>query len=281
MDLAESAVMLTGATDGIGLATARRLAPQVRHLVLHGPQPDEEVRQLSLDIRRVMREGTTLTYLRADYNELAQVRELAARVADTVERLDVLINNAGRAGPPQRTLSVDGNEATLQTNYLAPFLLTTMLRPMLGGGRRTRIVNVASATHQSAILELDDLNLARHEYSPVRAYAQSKLALVTYTCALAAQLEEGQCEAVSLHPGVITTRLLDSLFHMRGDSPAHAAANVFYVASTDEPVNGRYYDEQQPARPNPIALDARTQQTLLRLSTQLTSPRESTPLAPD
>ena len=273
--------MITGATDGIGLATARRLAPQVRHLVLHGPQPDEDVRELWREIRRTMRDGTTLTYLRADYDELAQVRSLATRVADTVERIDVLINNAGRAGPPRRTLSVDGNETTLQTNYLAPFLLTTKLRPLLEGGRRTRIVNVASATHQSANLELDDLNLARHEYSPVRAYVQSKLALVTYACALAGQLSEGPCEAVSLHPGVITTRLLDSLFQMHGDSPAHAAANVVYVASTDEHVNGRYYDEQRPARPNPIALDAPTQQTLLRLSTELTSPRKSTSPARD
>jgi len=125
---------------------------------------------LTSDVRRSMRGGSTLTYLRADYDELAQVRTLAIRVANTVERLDTLINNAGRAGPPRRTLSIDGNETTLQTNYLATFLLTTMLRPLLEGGHRSRIVNVASATHLSATLQLDDLGLARHEYTPVRAY---------------------------------------------------------------------------------------------------------------
>jgi NAD(P)-dependent dehydrogenase (short-subunit alcohol dehydrogenase family) len=271
MNLSESTVLLTGATDGIGLATARLLAPRVRHLVLHGPQPDEDVRRLTSDVRRSMRGGSTLTYLRADYDELAQVRTLAARVADTVERLDILINNAGRAGPPRRTLSIDGNETTLQTNYLAPFLLTTMLRPLLEGGHRSRIVNVASATHLSATLQLDDLGLARHEYSPVRAYTQSKLALVSYSCALA-KLGAGPCEAVSLHPGVITTRLLDSLFHMQGDPPAQAAANIVHVASTDEHVNGRYYDERRPAQPNPIALDTGIQQALLRISSERTSP---------
>jgi NAD(P)-dependent dehydrogenase (short-subunit alcohol dehydrogenase family) len=272
MNLSESTVLLTGATDGIGLATARLLAPRVRHLVLHGPQPDEDVRRLMSDIRRSMGEGSPLTYLRADYGELAQVRALAARAADTAERLDILINNAGRAGPPRRTLSVDGNEITLQTNYLAPFLLTTILRPLLEGGHRSRIVNVASATHLSATLQLDDLGLARHEYSPVRAYTQSKLALVTYTCALAEQLGAGPCEAVSLHPGVITTRLLDSLFQMRGDPPAQAAANIVHVASTSENVNGRYYDERRPAKPNPTALDTESQQALLRISSELTSP---------
>jgi NAD(P)-dependent dehydrogenase (short-subunit alcohol dehydrogenase family) len=272
MNLFESTVLLTGATDGIGLATARLLAPRVRHLVLHGPQPDEDVRRLTSDVRRSMRGGSTLTYLRADYDELAQVRTLAARVADTVERLDILINNAGRAGPPRRTLSIDGNETTLQTNYLAPFLLTTILRHLLEGGHRSRIVNVASATHLSATLQLDDLGLARHEYTPVRAYTQSKLALVTYSCALAKQLGAGPCEAVSLHPGVITTRLLDSLFHMQGDPPAQAAANIVHVASTVEHINGRYYDEQRPAQPNPTALDTGIQQALLRISIELTSP---------
>lgn len=271
MNLSESTVLLTGATDGIGLATARMLAPRVRHLVLHGPQPDEDVRRLMSDIRRSMGEGSTLAYLRADYGELAQVRALAARVADTAERLDIFINNAGRAGPPRRTLSIDGNEITLQTNYLAAFLLTTMLRPRLAG-HRSRVVNVASATHLSATLQLDDLGLARHEYSPVRAYTQSKLALVTYTCALAEQFGGGPREAVSLHPGVITTRLLDSLFHMRGDPPAQAAANIVHVAGTDEHVNGRYYDEQRPAQPNPTALDTGIQQALLRISIELTSP---------
>ena len=276
MNLSESTVLLTGATDGIGLATARLLAPRVRHLVLHGPQPDEDVRPLLRELRRSMA-GSTLTYLRADYDELAQVRTFAARIADIAGRLDILINNAGRAGPPGRTLSIDGNETTLQTNYLAAFLLTTMLRPLLEGGQRSRIVNVASATHLSATLQLDDLGLARHEYSPVRAYAQSKLAVVTYTCALAAQLGTGPCEAVSLHPGVIATRLLDSLFHMQGDPPPQAAANIVQLAGTDEHVNGRYYDERHPAQPNPTALDPGIQQELLRISRELTSRRSRGP----
>lgn len=137
--------MLTGATDGIGLATARLLVPRVRHLVLHGPQPDEDVRPLTSDLRRSMGQGSTLTYLRADYDELAQVRTLAAH---------------------------------------------------------------ASSTRSS----------------------------------------------------------------MRGDLPAKAAANIVHVAGTDEHVNGRYYDERRPAQPNPTALNTGTQQELLRISSELTSP---------
>ena len=133
MNRSESTVLLTGATDGIGLATAHRLAPRVNHLILHGPQPDEDVRRSTSDVRRRMRGGSTLTYVRADYGEFARVRTVAARVADTAERLDILITNAGRAGPPETHAQHRCNEITLQTNYLAPFLLTTMLRPLLEG----------------------------------------------------------------------------------------------------------------------------------------------------
>jgi NAD(P)-dependent dehydrogenase (short-subunit alcohol dehydrogenase family) len=79
MNLSESTVLLTGATDGIGLATAHQFAPRVRHLILHGPQPDEDVRRLTSDVRRGMSAGSTLTYLRVDYGERAHVRALAAR----------------------------------------------------------------------------------------------------------------------------------------------------------------------------------------------------------
>ena len=117
-------------------------------------------------------------YLQADYGRLANVAELAAEVQARLDGLELLINNAGRPGPPSRTLSGDGHEITFQTNYLAPVALTTALLPLLGQTERSRVVNVASATHYSAHLSLDDLEL-EHGYSGVSAYAHSKLALVT------------------------------------------------------------------------------------------------------
>jgi NAD(P)-dependent dehydrogenase (short-subunit alcohol dehydrogenase family) len=264
--------LLTGAIEGIGLATARRLAPWVGHLILHGPLREEDVSEVTRDIARRMRKGTRLTYLEADFDELAQVSALATNTIAAADQLDILINNAGKAGPPRRAVSRDGNETTLQTNYLSLYLLTTLLRPLLEAGtRRSRVVNVSSATHFSASLELDDLNLEQHGYSPVRAYAQSKLATVTYTCALAKQLDADSLEAVSLHPGVIATRLLEALFNAHGDPPDHAAENILYVAGSAENVNGLYFDEKRPVCPNPIALDARTQEALLARSSELVS----------
>jgi NAD(P)-dependent dehydrogenase (short-subunit alcohol dehydrogenase family) len=242
MNLAGTTVLVTGATDGIGRATAFRLAPLVGRLLVHGPQDRAEVE---------LPDGAE--YLQADYGELAQVRALAA----AAPRIDVLVNNAGRPGAPRRIVTADGNEATLQTNYLAAVLLTRELRP-------ARVVNVASATHYGATLELDDLNLSHHEYSAVGAYARSKLAVVTWTCALAG----AGAEAVSVHPGVISTGLLHAMFSVGGDTVEHAAGNVVHAVQS-EAGNGQYFDECVIADPNPFALDLSAQARLARATEEL------------
>jgi NAD(P)-dependent dehydrogenase (short-subunit alcohol dehydrogenase family) len=236
MDLSDATVVLTGATTGIGRATAEALAPRVRRLILHGPGASADA-------------PTGANYLRADYGRLAEVIALARDIRSATDRVDLLINNAARPGPPARTISTDGNEVTWQTNYLAPVALTALLSGHVG-----RIVNVASATHLSASLRLD-------AYSPAGAYARSKLALVTYTCWLADHLPPTATAAVSAHPGVIATDLLHAMFSIGGDRPEQAAANLLAVATADGD-NGTYYDERTPAAPNPIALRRDAQQRL-------------------
>jgi NAD(P)-dependent dehydrogenase (short-subunit alcohol dehydrogenase family) len=253
--------LLTGATQGIGKATARGLCPFVDVLVLHGLEPQAQVQQ-SLDELRRLSPATEVVYLSADYGRLANVGELAAAVRERVGGLELVINNAGRPGPPDRTLSADGHEVTFQTNYLAPVALTTGLLPTLVQADRARVINVASATHYSARLSLDDLEL-EHGYSPVSAYAHSKLALVTYTCWLARQLDSDRVEAVSLHPGVISTGLLHAMFGAGGDSVEHGARNIVSLARRAPGLNGEYFDEDAPARPNPEALEIGNQERLL------------------
>jgi NAD(P)-dependent dehydrogenase (short-subunit alcohol dehydrogenase family) len=253
--------LLTGATQGIGKATARGLCPFVDVLVLHGLEPQAQVQQ-SLDELRRLSPATEVVYLSADYGRLANVGELAAAVRERVGGLELVINNAGRPGPPDRTLSADGHEVTFQTNYLAPVALTTGLLPTLVQADRARVINVASATHYSARLSLDDLEL-EHGYSPVSAYAHSKLALVTYTCWLARQLNSDRVEAVSLHPGVISTGLLHAMFGAGGDSVEHGARNIVSLARRAPGLNGEYFDEDAPARPNPEALEIGNQERLL------------------
>jgi NAD(P)-dependent dehydrogenase (short-subunit alcohol dehydrogenase family) len=255
-------VLLTGATSGIGLATARLLAPIADTLLLQGPEPPGDVVG-TIDAIRALGTGPEIHYLQADYADLGQLVALTDAVLDRTPSVDLVINNAAIAGPARRTLSADGNELTLQVNYLAPVALTELLSQRADRPPQ-RVVNVASATHHTATLDLSDLDL-RRGYSPVTAYARAKLALVTYTCWLAAHHVRPGSEVVSLHPGVIATDLLHAMFSAGGAPPEHAARNIVDVAmrASDD---GTYYDETNPAPPNPIAHDTTIQARLLVLT---------------
>jgi NAD(P)-dependent dehydrogenase (short-subunit alcohol dehydrogenase family) len=268
--LTEATVLLTGATAGIGRASAVMLAPRAGTLLIHGPEEPEAVEPLLAELRRLAGDSRRVAYLQADFGELAAARELAAAVKATTDRLDVLVNNAGRPGPPRRELTADGNEVTLQTNFLAATVLTDSLLGLLETGEGGQIVNVASATHLSASLALGDLNLERHDYSPVRAYAQSKLAIVAWTAWLAERLAGTRVAALSLHPGVISTELLHAMFGAGGASPERAAANVVNAVEAVGDVNGAYFDESQRAAPNPEALDRGVQSRLMEEVARLT-----------
>jgi NAD(P)-dependent dehydrogenase (short-subunit alcohol dehydrogenase family) len=254
-------ILITGATSGIGQAVAGALAPRAGRLVVHGPEPLDDVAAVIADVRSRLAEGASLDYVQADYGRLTEVARLAEQVTATVDRLDVVINNAARPGAPTRTVTADGNEQTLQVDYLAPVALTSLLLDRLAGQDRFRIVNVASATHLSATLDPDDIDL-RRGYSPVTAYAQAKLALVTYTCWLAERVPHPGVEVVAVHPGVIATDLLHAMFSIGGGSPEGAGRTLVAIAGRSGD-NGTYYDETRPADPNPLARDPGVQQRLL------------------
>jgi NAD(P)-dependent dehydrogenase (short-subunit alcohol dehydrogenase family) len=261
-DLRDRTVVLTGATDGIGRATALRLAGRVGHLVLHGLEPRDQVGPLLSQLG-----AQHTTYLSADFGHLDQIARLADEIRQATDRVDLLVNNAGRPGAPRREHSADGVEATLQTNYLSTVVLTTGLLDRVG-----RVLNIASATHLSARLHLADLGLAAGGYSAVNAYAQSKLAIVTYTCWLAKRLDGRTAEAASMHPGIIRSRLLAGMFALEGDPPEHAADNILRVAQRAGSINGRYFDESEPARPKPLAEDPAVQRELLDRTQALLAP---------
>jgi NAD(P)-dependent dehydrogenase (short-subunit alcohol dehydrogenase family) len=251
-------------------ATALALAGSVGRLILHGLEREPDVADLLGTVRTRLPAGAELVYLAADYSDLSDVTRLAERIRAATDWVDILINNAARPGPPTRTVTGAGNEVTFQTNYLVLVLLTGRLIELIGNGAAGRIVNIASATDLSAALLLDDLTLADHAYSPSTAYAHSKLALVTYSCWLAAHRPSPSVDVVSMHPGVISTRLLHAMFSVAGDRPEHAAGNIQYVAARRHD-NGTYYDERRPTRPNPQASDPATQDRLHNITSGILS----------
>lgn len=260
-------VLVTGATSGIGLETARRFAAQDVRLLLHardagsGEQAVETLVKGGADPLR-------LHVLTADFSRLSEVHALAGLVARDHPRLDVLVNNAGVAGPVSRVLTADGHEFTFQVNYLAPYLLTRLLWEPLTSTPGSRVVNVSSLLHRSGHIHWGDLGYAGR-YSPVAAYAQSKLALTLFTKGLAEYGQSGP-EAVAVHPGTVKTPVMQ-MYGRTGAPVGEAAAVVVHLASPGTVLdNGAFYDRLSPARSAPLVQDRKAVGRLWKLTARLT-----------
>lgn len=253
-------IVITGATDGIGRQTALDLAAAADGpltLVLHGR--NEGRLQAAVEQVRAAAPAVTVEQARADFSSLEAVRELARDLSGRFPQIDVLLNNAGIYAT-ERKESADGFELTLAVNHLAPFLLTHLLLGALRSAPASRIVNVSSIAHGRGSLAIDDLQLTLG-YEGYRAYAQSKLANVLFTVELARRLAPLGDEAPTvnaLHPGVVSTKLLQEGFGMDGpDSLDEGAATSVHLALSAEVagVSGRYFVRCREAKMSPLAAD--------------------------
>jgi NAD(P)-dependent dehydrogenase (short-subunit alcohol dehydrogenase family) len=233
--------VVTGATRGIGHATAMQLAQLGAEVVLVGR--DER----RLDAVRVEARASTgnerVSWVRADFASLVSVRVAAKEIARRWPAIHVLVNNAG-VNVARRTTTVDGYEMTFAVNHLAPLLLTTLLLPALARGAPSRIVNVASVFAHFGRLNLDDLMYERRRYNSTSAYNQSKLANVMSTLELAAYLEGSGITVNCVSPGLVATDLLREhtwsaarwlrpLWQWLLMTPDRAARRVVRVATSD------------------------------------------------
>ena len=187
-------------------------------------------------------------------------------------RLDVLVNNVGTY-QKTRNLTESGFEMTFAVNYLAPFLLTTQLLPLLRAGAPSRIVTVASSAHEDVSgIDWDNLpDMPR--YDPWEAYSLSKFADITFTYLLAGNLEGSGVTANCLHPGVVNTKLLRTAFPgMPGISPEEAARTPVFLAVSPEvaDISGRYFENMRPARSTPLTHDRAVQKRLWEIAETLT-----------
>ncbi|WP_407835824.1 SDR family NAD(P)-dependent oxidoreductase [Streptomyces sp. DSM 116496] len=259
--LSGRAVMVTGATSGIGYETARLLAECGATVLLHGRTPDEARAAVKRLLATADIDAELLRPCAADFTRLDEVERLANRVVTGHQYLDVLVNNAAVAAPERHTVTPDGNELAFQVNFLAHYLLTHLLEPVLTTDPGGRVVNVSSSMHRTASIMWNDPNRTRR-YSRLAAYAQSRLALTVFAA-------DPRVTAVSVNPGVCDTALMP-LYGHEGATPAEGAAHVVRLCDPAvEIVNGAYYDRSERMEPAAGATEERTVKRLNRLADQL------------
>lgn len=260
-------VLITGSTDGIGKQTAIDLAALGAHVIIHGRE-EKRVDETIKRINRITNNGESTGFI-CDLSYLNNVRLFAEEVKEKFDHVDVLINNAG-VYMKERTMSEDGYEMTFAVNYLAHFLLTNELLPLIQKNSGGRIVHVSSVAHERGVLDFANLN-GEKKFSAYGAYALSKLACVLFSNELAERLDGTNVTSNSLHPGVITTKLLRTGFDMSGSSVKEGAETSVYLASSPDVKNisGKYFNEKRATRYHSIVDDIETRKKFWDISAKM------------
>ena len=273
---ARNIAVITGTTHGIGRVTSRELARAGYSVVMLCRNLPAAAR-LRAELCALLPQSD-VHVVHCDLASLSSVRACAAAVRRDFGRIALLINNAGIVSSLRRR-SPDGFELCFATNHLGPFLLTRLLLDHLSAA--ARIINVASWIHVRGRLDLQSIDVRRAPYSPTQAYAQSKLANVMFTFALARRLEGQDITVNCLHPGVVATNLLPrwlrALYRLTGRAMMDAergARTSLYLALAPEVagMSGRYFNEQQRERAaSALARDLEQQELLWEASERWTA----------
>lgn len=264
-------VLVTGATDGIGKATAYLLAEKGARVIVHG-RDEAKCALVAQEVNINFTEGSAITAV-ADFSSLRSVKNMADKIKRDVNALHVLVNNAGNFYH-QRGLSEDGYELTFAVNHLAPFLLTLSLLELIKSSAPARIVNVSSTAHKSIrSMDINDL-MGERKYDPFYAYGLSKLANVFFTQSLAEALGHQKVTANSLHPGVVDTKLLRNSYDLDGISVEDGAQTSVYLASSPEVagISGKYFQNKKARDTSFLAKDEEMQAALWKKSLEMVQP---------
>lgn len=272
MDYQKQVILVTGATDGIGELTAQKLANLGATVLIHGR--DEQKVQRKAQKIRTQTGNEHIEEYTADFSALSEVRRLSEEILAKHSTLDVLINNAGIGYSTVRETSKDGFELRFAVNYLAPFLLTNLLLPVIQNPHSdflSRIVNLSSAGQEP--IDFEDVML-EERYNAQRAYNQSKLALILFTFEMAERSGDKNFVINCLHPGtLLNTKMVTGAGISPMGEPDTGADAVVHLATSArlKRTTGKYFNRKKEARAHPQAYDAEARKKLWELSEQISS----------
>lgn len=269
--------LITGASSGLGKEIALSLALSGYHVIIvcrdknKGQQIQHQLQTKS--------QNKNIDLLIADLSSQADIHGLAKTIYENYPRVDVLINNAGVV-VTQKTLTIDGIETTLATNYIAPFLLTNLLLNLMRNSTNAHILNISSASHKWVKLNLNDLQYNKRKYRTMSSYAQSKLLINFFTFTLANKLKDTSITVNALHPGAVNTALgsqnkvnfalsfIDKLLKLFFMSPRDAAkAPVDFIRLADNnKITGKYFEKNKERKASQQCYDVALQEKLWKLT---------------
>lgn len=294
--MAQQTVVTTGANSGIGYQVALHFARRGDKVVMACRNPDK-AREAQQRIEQQV-PGAMIVPMQLDVSELESVRAFGERFSEEVGEVDILINNAGTVALPLTRTSA-GHELLLATNYLGVFVLTGALLPLFKR-KGARIVNVGSIAHRFGQLNIADLNWQSTKYDEWKAYANSKVALLSYTLELNRRLKASASHVIALaaHPGLANTNIKQAREALKPPGPLrrwyakhmtklipsaeNAARSVILAATAPNVTGGEYFGPggllelggaPKPARLSPIARDSALSKQLWQLTESMTGAR--------
>ncbi|OJX37955.1 MAG: hypothetical protein BGO78_07900 [Chloroflexi bacterium 44-23] len=260
-------ILITGSTDGIGKQTAIELVKKGHRVLIHG-RNQLKSEQTAEEIRASNPAGEIDTVF-ADLSSMAEIHDLVEQVRNKCANIDILINNAG-IFRSTREESADGFEMNFAVNYLAPYLLSMQLVPLMNEKPSSRIINVSSVAHKRGRLNFLDLQFQKN-YDSYKAYADSKLMLIYLTYELAEKFAVENIAVNALNPGMIGTKLLRQSFNMKGEHVTLGAETPVYLAISPEvkKVTGKYFDKRKPVPSSRLSYELEARQELMAYTRDL------------
>ncbi len=270
---------ITGATSGVGLAAARRLAQGGANLILVCRNP-QKAEQVAAGIQADF--GVKAEVILADFSDLAQVRRAAAQILARHPRLDILVNNAG-VHYTSRTLTAGGLETVFCVNHLAPFLFTRLLLDRLKASAPARILQINSEGHRFNGLDLNDLTWARRRYNGYKSYGAAKTAQLLTVWDFSDQLKGSGVTINAMHPGAVVTNIgMNNGWLYRAyqtyllfpllKSPEISGEAIYYLLAAPEmaETSGKFYNLTIEELPAAHARDRLLGQQVWEISSNLT-----------